>query len=306
MPSLQDLWFKTIPATDWDIPNARPISLCVKEPVDPIFLISLANSIVNFLALIGKSIAVFPLWVLGNFWSGVFQEEPQRILPTVLRCTPVCLAMSEVVRLLFVHRDRTISMVSRLWRQFLRNPNTGCRRPPDQAWSMFSWCDTHSKFSGWLFILLKSLWFTNSLPDGAEPEKACNTSLCTGTSFIPPTPSTRCSRMYPLWAVWSLRSRPLRMANVPLNGRTLSTLLTLPKSLTSYKPSYPTTAFRLSSSISYLSSGIRSLFSGELFKTTSGFSGTSRLPSSGVRPAQRLVDRPAPATWQALGLECRS
>ena len=177
-----------------------------------------------------------------------------------------------------------------------RYPAEQCNLPADVAWAKFSDRDTHSRLLTRLLDLSRSLWFVCVRPPGGLPRNDVATSRWLKKNFWTPD-LYKPIRKYPWLLVFCRITEPsLGLPEVTFRG---ATDRILPKSLTSYKPSYPTTAFQFSSSISYLSSGIRPLFSGELFKTTSGSSRTSRSPSSGVRPAQRLAQWPVTGAFPA-------
>ena len=128
----------------------------------------------------------------------------------------------------------------------------GLYTPWAAAWSMFSWLVTHSRLSTRLLALFRSLWFTNFLSPMLGPWKASQTKRWTSLfnrlalsreyspTLIYPARSGDCLKIF------SGCGCALPLARIKQRGR----LLTLPKLLTSYRPSYPTTGFQISCSIS--------------------------------------------------------
>jgi hypothetical protein len=112
------------------------------------------------------------------------------------------------------------------------------RRPLSVACRRFSALVHHSRFESELFCLLQSIWFTSQLSSSVVSKKASATNRC--TSFVDFwLPFDRTTRMYPVLVEDCRKTRP-RFKAVANRCLTLwSRLLTLPKELTSYHPSYP-------------------------------------------------------------------
>lgn len=189
-----------------------------------------------------------------------------------------------------------------------------CSRPLSLAWAEFSEGEQYSRLLKLLFVLSRSLWFTQSLPVGGVPAKASSTTLCTLTSFTRP-PTCSPTYTYPFTGLGvRLSSSPLRLwvtdreeLEAPHTKVTsLSSDLTRPKSLTSYKPSYPTTAFQFSTSIFTSFRGFAPSLRFLIHRIISVLQGTVRLPSGLAQPEPRHVDRPMLGAFPALGLGCRS
>lgn len=159
------------------------------------------------------------------------------------------------------------------------------------AWAVFSRAEQYSRLCRLLFSLLESMWLPKGLSSGGSPVKAPKTRRCTA-KVLP----LRCTRAYPLVEIHGFSTEPALKEGLPLCRTFLSRLLTLPRSLTSYRPSNPTTGFQDSLSISHLSSGICSLFSGVAAGATSVFSEIAQWPFVSAR------QEPRPVGQQTLGV----
>ena len=174
-------------------------------------------------------------------------------------------------------------------------------RPPDMqsfpcflAWSVFSLAEQYSRLLTQLFSLFESMWLTNGLFSGGPPSNDPMTRRCTANSL-----PLRCTLAYPLVDTHGFNTTPALKDGFPLCRTVLSRLLTRPRSLTSYSPSKLTTGFQISLSISHLSSGICSLFSGAASWATSAFSETARWPFGSAPQERRPVGQPMPGVSPA-------
>lgn len=170
------------------------------------------------------------------------------------------------------------------------------QRPALTECCTFSLGETHSRLLGRLSDRSKLTWFTCVFPSAGEGRKAIATSLCTRLGSKVRIPFTlrayRQTLEYPSTTL-SRSTRPLIALVLPQReGTTRSRLLTLPRLLTSYRPSNPTTGFQDSLSISHLSSGICSLFSGVAARATSVFSEIAQWPFVSARQEPRPVGQP--------------
>lgn len=137
------------------------------------------------------------------------------------------------------------SLAARIWSTisgvsfFARLAETVARiLPPVTAWRMFSVGEHHSRFATELFAFLKSMWFTCASGVGGGPRNAAATNRCT-LPCATELPLERLTSTYPARSSLGLRMRP-GASRVLLRLRTVcGRLLTLPKELTSYNPSYP-------------------------------------------------------------------
>ena len=110
-------------------------------------------------------------------------------------------------------------------------------RPALEEWRKFSRALHHSRLLTWLLATSKSVWFTCAVLCGGFPRNACATSRCTLAGRTLPLESWTCK--YPARSSTSDRMRP-RLRRRPYRFFTkASRLLTRPRELTSYKPSYP-------------------------------------------------------------------
>lgn len=185
------------------------------------------------------------------------------------------------------------------------------RRPARAECATFSAGLTHSRFPTELFVLSKSLWFTLHLPSGGGPmnAKATNWWMNFADSFLYPFSSWwvyRIIRKYPLGSFtglrsWAFSTPPLRPLRVQV-----SKALTRPKSLTSYRPSKPTTGFQFSTSIFTSFRGFAPSSRFLICRLISVLQGTARLPSVSALLELRRVGRPMFGAFPTLGLGCRS
>jgi len=183
--------------------------------------------------------------------------------------------------------------------------------PRTDEYTMFPWWVTHSRLLTQLLATLKSLWLASVSSAVGSLKCAISTSLCTKNPFPHrrPGPSDfRWSviRLYPFLSVRCFRTLPGSTYGLCAVRFKRSADLTLPRLLTSYKPSYPTTGSHFSSSILNLSSGLKPSLRllTNLFVTVS--SSIPRGLYESVRRLQRLVSMPAPGAFPVLGLGCRS
>lgn len=117
--------------------------------------------------------------------------------------------------------------------------------PPSTAWRWFCLGVHQTRFSITLLSLLKSKWFTCAVACGGSPMNASATNRCTfnvATTFF----FDKCTCRYPALSSACARILPCLSAWLYLFFTMWSRLLTLPRLLTSYKPSYPGTDFQTS------------------------------------------------------------
>lgn len=212
------------------------------------------------------------------------REDP-RALPKALLVLPkslltVCCRMPKVFAMNFwvYRRETPISRIAATSSSEMEAcvPSS---RPFTDACTMFSLRVAHSKLPSVLLDGLQSLWFTSVCSCPGVPKNAIATSRCTKyphAAALPPAARDSRYRLTLLYACRSLSNLRYLPGSTyqlwpPFRAFTLSRLLTRPKSLTSYSPSYPTTGSQLSSLISHLSSGIRSLFLGAARRLLLGF-----------------------------------
>lgn len=140
---------------------------------------------------------------------------------------------------------RFTSLISRTMSAVSFFPRAGevapSNRWPSIAWRWFSPRLHHSRFVSALCALSKSRWLTSASGVGGSPIKAAATNRW--TFFVHGTLSLhRFTCLYPrLSGVWA-RTRPLLNAVLYRFLTRCGRLLTLPKELTSYNPSYPAMA----------------------------------------------------------------
>lgn len=170
---------------------------------------------------------------------------------TVLNGTPVFAEISELFRSPSSKSLRASAYISGVVLPVLLFTLSRLKWPAFAEYLTFSAAVFHSRFSGRLSSLTKFLWFTCISPTGSG-RKARATNLWTPTRLgrLPPSASCRLTYLYP-----RLSSEPVRTLSD--NTRVCSwsrtrpgSVLTLPKLLTSYRPSYPGTGFQISCSIS--------------------------------------------------------
>jgi hypothetical protein len=104
----------------------------------------------------------------------------------------------------------------------------------------------HSRFSTLLSVFIPLMWFTHSWC-GSFSKKVLATNVWT-VNFFPLWSILKVTCGYPTWLTYRVICWPFSKHKFPslLTFRYLSKLLTLPKVLTSYRPSYPVIAFQIS------------------------------------------------------------
>jgi hypothetical protein len=169
---------------------------------------------------------------------------PLRIMPRVFVQMPKRAAVALHVWPAWIAEriSRTLATLSFLPLRGLTVPSnlpalTACRR--------LSAPEHHSRFLKKLLSFAKSLWFTCALVVGGGPMNAVATSRCTFlvlVSFL----FDKFTCMYPaLSEVWR-NTRPCLHAVLNRFLHQWSRLRTLPRELTSYSPSYPSTDRQIS------------------------------------------------------------
>jgi hypothetical protein len=162
---------------------------------------------------------------------------PRMILPTVSRATPnlVPMLLSVSPLALAARMLSTFAGVSFLPRFGEMEPSS---RPPSTAWRWFFCLVHHSRFTKTLLSFVKSIWFTCASGVGGGPMKAVAAKRWT-LQVSTLLPFDRCTCIYPRRSGVCLSTIPRFSATLYRFLTMWSRLLTLPKELTSYNPSYP-------------------------------------------------------------------
>ena len=177
------------------------------------------------------------------------QATPRNILDTIDCVTPNVLAIARCDRPADSNRMRfTSSLLNLLARRWLC---MALNIPVRLACSWFHFLLHHSRLSHWLFALFKSLWLISGR--SLAGRKCCATKrwifLFSRLGAI-----NSCTYRYPSLSLAFLRTRP-RVSRVALPRLHLdcrSRLRTLPRLLTSYSPSHPSTGSQISSRGKYV------------------------------------------------------
>ena len=189
-----------------------------------------------------------------------FQILPLCIKCTVLRDTPksldiaVCdspLANRVFITTTWSRRSLALCDASPL--------NTG-NNPKDLALRIFSKPVTYSRLSTRLLSLFPSMWST-CLSIGREPMNAAATKPCITLVDLVPL-FLRFAEGYPFVFRHCLHNRYPRLTTpTPLFLYVIGVVRNLPKLLTSYLPSYPTTSFQISSMFNSFSENVQLILS---------------------------------------------
>lgn len=268
-----------------------------EDSLKRIDLTSSSDSLMTALDAVPLSFGISP--------EGQFQSRPVRMPDTYPTGTPHKRPISVQVLPPATNRLTTISTVSLGYFPALVGLVSRWNLPRFLEWFEFSDGEQYSRFSDRLLFLTQSKWFTCVLPSGGAPINAAATSLWTFANFFGPFP-LKGTTEYPPASDWPFIKAPLRWAGPQGPAMTLSSDLTRPKSLTSYKPSYPTTALQFSISIFTSFRGFAPSSRLLIHRLTSVLQGTARLPSVSALLELRRVGRPMFGAFPTLGLGCRS